>query len=131
MHTLLAVLALLSDERTALVVPVVMALVVALLRVAYAVVSRVVAPYPRVRAIVEAVAALGPDLLRSSQQLITAARGRPIPTLDHRSPDDDPVALRAERDRLRADVARLEAASAREIGDDPGARVTQVHMEAP
>ena len=123
MHTILAALALLSDSRTALVVPAVMALLVALLRVVYAVVSRVVAPYPRVRAIVEAVAALGPDLLRSSQQLLTAAAGRPLPTLDQRDADHDPAALRAERDDLRAQVERL--ISARVTGTDPSARATR------
>jgi hypothetical protein len=61
-------------------------LLVALVRVVYAIVSRLVAPYPRARAVVEGLAALGPDVLRAGQQFGAAFVGRPVPSLDLRSP---------------------------------------------
>ena len=99
------------------------ALAVALVRVAYAVLSRAVAPYPRVRAAVEAVAALGPDLLRASQQASAAVRGaRPV-TLDARHPDDDPAALLARAEAAERRVAELAAAASPAA---PVERVTRV-----
>lgn len=77
------------------------ALVVAA-RVLYALASRLAAPYPRARAVVEGLAALGPDVLRAVQQLGSALLGRPLPSLDVRAPDDD-------RAQLRARIAELEA----------------------
>lgn len=77
------------------------ALVVAA-RVLYALASRIAAPYPRARAVVEGIAALGPDVLRAVQQLGSALLGRPLPSLDARAPDDD-------RAQLRARIAELEA----------------------
>ena len=59
---------------------------IGLLRSLYALLTRLVAPYPRLRAVVEAVAALGPDVLRFLLQIARAITGRPIPsvTLDAR-----------------------------------------------
>lgn len=74
--------------------PVELAAIVALLRGLYALVSRLVAPYPRLRALVEGLAALAPDALRAAQQLGSALLGRPLPSLDARTPDDDRAALR-------------------------------------
>lgn len=76
--TTMRLLDLLSDPRT----PLVLACVAALARVVYALISRVVQPYPRARAIVEAVAALLPDVLRAGLQIVAAATGRPAPRLD-------------------------------------------------
>jgi hypothetical protein len=78
--------------------PEVLVALVAVLRVLYAVLSRLVAPYPRVRAAIEGVAALGPDVLRAVQQIGSAVLGRPLPSLDVRAPDDDRESLRV---RLR------------------------------
>lgn len=69
---------LLADPRT----PLVLAAAVALARVCYAVISRVVQPFPRTRAAVEAVAALAPDVLRSLMQVVAVFTGRPAPKLD-------------------------------------------------
>lgn len=83
------------------------ALVVAVVRGIYAVISRIVAPYPRLRAIVEAVAALGPDVLRAALQFARAITGKPLPSLALDSRD-------AELARLRETVAR-QAARLREL----------------
>lgn len=69
--------------------------VVILLRVLYAMVSRLVRPYPRLRAAVESVSALGPDVLRAVQQGAIAATGRPVPGLEVRAPEEDRAALLA------------------------------------
>ena len=91
--------------------PALLALIVVALRVLYAVLSRVVAPYPRARAAVEAVAALGPDVLRAVQQAASAATGRPVASLDARHPDDDREALRARAEAAERRVAELAAAA--------------------
>jgi hypothetical protein len=57
-------------------------LATALMRVVYAVISRAVAPYPRLRALVESVAALMPDVVRATLQLVAVATGRFAPRLD-------------------------------------------------
>ena len=123
---------LLTDPRT----PLVLAAVVAFLRVLYALVSRIVAPYPRARAVVEGVAALGPDVVRSVLQLYAAYTGRPAPRLDV-LPGGDPHAtiaelltranaLTSERDALARRVAELTA------GAEPGTlRPTVVPGEEP
>lgn len=101
--------------------PVALALAGALLRVVYAIVSRVVAPYPRARALVEAVVALWPDVLRAGLQLVAVRTGRPPPTLDALPPDPDAArvtaqvfaeldAVKGERDALAQRVAELAAA---------------------
>lgn len=87
-------------------------LAVMLVRVLYAILSRVVAPYPRLRAIVEAVAALGPDVLRAGQQLLTALAGRPVPPLDLRAPDPEAVRWRERAEAAERRVAELAAAGA-------------------
>lgn len=79
-------------------------LATALMRVIYAVISRAVAPYPRLRALVESVAALMPDVVRATLQLAAVATGRPAPRLDLRAPD--PAAVEWER-RARAAEARV------------------------
>lgn len=78
---------------------------VALLRTVYATVTRLVQPYPRVRAAVEAIAALAPDLLRAAVMLARAVTGLPLPSLAVDSRD-------AEIAQLRARVAALAAAPA-------------------
>lgn len=79
-------------------------LATALMRVVYAVISRAVAPYPRLRALVESVAALLPDVVRATLQLAAVATGRPAPRLDLAPPD--PAAVEWER-RARAAEARV------------------------
>jgi hypothetical protein len=102
------ILALLTDP---ILLPLALALVAAVARVAYAIVSHVVAPHPRARAAVEAVVALLPDVLRSGLQLVAVATGRAPPTLDVRLPDPmrarvtaqmcaELDATKAERDEL-------------------------------
>lgn len=81
-------------------------LAVMLVRVLYAILSRVVAPYPRLRAIVEAVAALGPDVLRAGQQLLTALAGRPVPPLDLRAPDPEAVRWRERAEAAERQIGR-------------------------
>ena len=78
---------------------------VAALRVLYAGLARVLAPYPRVRASLEALAALAPDLLRAAVMLARAVTGLPLPSLAVDSRD-------AEIAQLRARVAALAAAPA-------------------
>lgn len=132
---------LLSDPRT----PLVLAAVAALGRVLYALLSRLVQPYPRVRAAVEAVVALLPDVVRSVLQIVSAWTGRPAPRLDVLPPDprveeravrlagSDLTLLRAtvidlqtERDALARRVAELTAA------EEPGRlRPTVVPGEEP
>lgn len=93
--------------------PVALSLAAALARVVYAIVSRVVAPLPRVRAIVEAVAALLPDVLRFALQMWAAWTGRPAPKLD--AVPLDPAgrarldALAGLADNLAAEGKRREA----------------------
>lgn len=67
---------------------------VLLLRVVYALLSRIVAPYPRLRAVVEAIAALLPDLLRAVLQLLRAVTGRSIPSPDLDARDAELADLR-------------------------------------
>jgi hypothetical protein len=74
------------------------------LRALYALASRIAAPYPRARAVVEGIAALGPDVLRAAQQIGSAVLGRPLPSLDVRAPDDDRARL---RDSVAAQAARI------------------------
>lgn len=95
----------------------VLSLAVVVLRVVYAVVSRLVAPYPRLRAIVEAIAAMGPDVLRAGLYVVRAATGLALP-----APDLD------ARD---AEIARLRAALAVAQGDLMALRATRVAPPAP
>lgn len=62
--------------------PIVLACVIGIVRVIYATISRIVQPYPRARATVEAAAALSPDVLRFGLQMWAAWTGRPAPKLD-------------------------------------------------
>ncbi len=125
--------------------PLALALLAAVARVLYAIVSRVAAPYPRARAAVEAVVALLPDVLRAGLQLVAVATGRPAPRLDLVPADPraeeravhlaagEVMGLRAtvvdlteERDALARRVAELTAA------EEPGRlRPTVVPGEEP
>lgn len=104
--------------------PVALAATATLARLLYALLSRLVQPYPRLRALVEALAAASPDVIRAAQQLASAVLGRPVPTLDARAPDDDREALRVEVTRLRARVADL-------MGDRVAERDTVVPAPIP
>lgn len=86
--------------------PEALAAAVVAVRALYALASRLVAPYPRARAVVEGLAALGPDVLRAVQQLGSAVLGRPLPSLDVRAADDDRAALRSRVAELEAEVSR-------------------------
>jgi hypothetical protein len=103
--------------------PELLALLVLLVRAVYAAVSRLVQPYPRVRAAVESVAALGPDVLRATQQAASAVTGRPVASLDVRHPDDDRAALLARAEAAERRVAELAAAASPAA---PVERVTRV-----
>lgn len=52
------------------------------LRVAYAAVSHLVQPYPRLRALVELIAAVSPDAIRAASQAVSLLTGRRAPKLD-------------------------------------------------
>jgi len=67
-------------DAHALSLPLYLALATGLLRAAYALASRILAPYPRARAAVEAAAALAPDVLRFMQQVFLLLTGRPMPS---------------------------------------------------
>ncbi|MDB4929444.1 MAG: hypothetical protein JWM10_1928 [Myxococcaceae bacterium] len=85
---------------------------IAIVRGIYAVITRLVAPYPRLRAVVEGFAALGPDVLRFALQLARAITGRAIPSPALDSRDAELASLRAklgELEGLRAEVLRLRA----------------------
>lgn len=86
--------------------PEALAAAVVAVRAVYVLVSRIAAPYPRARAVVEGLAALGPDVVRAAQQLGSALTGRPLPSLDVRAPDDDRAALRARIAELEAQLAK-------------------------
>lgn len=98
---------LLSDPR----VPVYLAVIAAMMRIAYAITSHIVAPYPRARAIVEAIAAMSPDVLRATLQLVAAVTGKTPERLDARIADEELV-------RLRQRIEALEATQ-QETGDRP------------
>lgn len=85
-------------------------LATALMRVIYAVISRAVAPYPRLRALVESVAALMPDVVRAVLQLAAVATGRPAPRLDLAPPDPEAVRWRERAEAAERRVAELAAA---------------------
>lgn len=99
--------------------PELLALMVIVVRVAYAAVSRVLEPYPRARAVVEGVAALGPDVLRAAQQLGSAVAGRPLAPLDVRAPESDPAALRAQIAAHEAKIQRLRSVVAAHVATAP------------
>ena len=98
------------------------AAVVSVLRAAYALLARLVAPYPRLRAAVEAVAAIGPDPLRAILQALRAVTGRALPWTVADARDAEIAALRAEVARLQGPSTRAaERGSAR-----PGALLVVV-----
>ena len=87
----------------------VLALAVVVMRLIYAVVSRLVAPYPRARAVVEAVAALAPDVLRAVLYVLRAATGLPLPSPDLDARDAELARLRAALAMSQSDVMALRA----------------------
>lgn len=90
--------------------PLALAAMAAVARTLYALVSRLVAPYPRLRALVEAVAAASPDVIRAGQQLASAILGRAVPSLDLRAPDDDRAQLLARAQAAEDEASRLRVA---------------------
>jgi len=76
---------------------------VALLRGLYALLARVLAPYPRARAVVEAVAALAPDVLRFGVMVARAVTGLPIPSPSVDARDAQIAALTARVAELAGD----------------------------
>ena len=111
--------------------PEVLLALVASLRVLYAVLSRVVAPYPRVRAVVEGLAALGPDALRAVQQIGSAVLGRPLPSLDVRAPDDDREALRRQLAEAlqQRDSRMLDLSRARDLAEARAATILELERQ--
>lgn len=87
----------------------VLALAVVVMRVVYAIVSRLVAPYPRARAVVEAIAALMPDVLRAVLYVLRAATGLPLPSPDLDARDAELARLRAALAMSQSDVMALRA----------------------
>jgi hypothetical protein len=83
------------------------AALVALLRGLYAALSRLATPYPRLRAALEAVAALAPDVLRFAVMVARAVTGRaiPMPAVDAR--DAEIATLRARVAELAGDRATV------------------------
>lgn len=68
---------------------------VALLRALYSVLARALAPYPRVRATLEALAALAPDVIRFGVMVARAVTGLPLPAPAVDVRDAEIAALRA------------------------------------
>jgi len=86
--------------------PEVLALSAFALKLLYAGVSHLVRPYPRLRAVVEALVALMPDGLRFVEKALEAVYGLPMGSLDRRAPDPEKKAL---QDRLDAAERVIEA----------------------
>lgn len=120
----------------ALEIPLYLAVATALARIVYGLVARLVAPYPRLRAAVEALAAASPDVLRGLAQLYRAVTGRdlPMPLIDARDAElarlrDQLAVSQSERIELRARLAELvSAASAASAAapPPPGTRPTSL-----
>lgn len=72
------------------------AALVALLRALHAVLARALAPYPRARAVLEAVAAIGPDVTRFGLMVARAISGQPIPSPIADARDAEIAQLRAQ-----------------------------------
>lgn len=92
------------------------AAVVSVLRAAYALLARLVAPYPRLRAAVEAVAAIGPDPLRAILQALRAVTGRALPWTVADARDAEIAALRAEVARLQGPQPRAAERGSARVG---------------
>lgn len=88
--------------------------IVALIRGVYALVSRLVAPYPRLRAGVEAIAALGPDVLRFALQAGRAVTGKPLPSLALDTRDEELARLREVVARQAAQLTSVSEAKTAE-----------------
>lgn len=121
--------------------PLLLAAVTIVARVIYALISRVVQPFPRARAAVEALAAATPDVLRAGLQVVAIITGKPAPKLDLVPVGDpDPRVIEAASravDVVAADwKARALAAEARvaelTAAEEPGRlRPTVVPGEEP
>lgn len=74
-----------------------------LVRAVYAALARVLAPYPRVRAAVEALAAVSPDLWRALVMVARAVTGYPYPSPIADARDAEIAALRARVAELASD----------------------------
>lgn len=87
---------------------------VALLRAVYTVLSRLVAPYPRVRAALEAVAALAPDVARFIVMVLRVVTGRQLPAamVDVRDAEIEQL-----RRQLSATTGRLQVLEASRLAD--------------
>ena len=90
--------------------------VVSVLRAAYALLARLVAPYPRLRAAVEAVAAIGPDPIRAILQALRAVTGRALPWTVADARDAEIAALRAEVARLQGPSTRAAERGSARVG---------------
>ena len=100
----------------ALQIPFFLALLTMVLRA----VSRLAAPHPRARAVVEAIAAASPDVLRAFGELYRAATGRtlPLPSIDARDAE-----IARLRDVIAAQAARLQALGSADVrAQDPLSR---------
>ena len=80
-----------------------MAALTVVLRGVYAVVSATVKPYPRLRAIVEAVAAASPDVMRGVVQLLRAVTGKDVPSVVTDARDEKIATLTRELATARAE----------------------------
>lgn len=117
----------------ALEIPLYLAAVTALARILYALVARLVAPYPRLRAAVEALAAASPDVLRGLAQLYRVVTGRdlPMPLVDARDAElarlrDQLAVAQGERIELRARLAELVTTASAAVPPPPGTRPTSL-----
>ncbi len=90
--------------------PLILAVGTALMRVVYIILAVITKPFPRLRAIVEGIAALCPDVLRAVVQFVRGITGVDIasPLVDSR--DAELARLRAENETLKARTAVLIAA---------------------
>ena len=95
-------------DRNAAMIALVLGILTAILRLVFAIVSRVAQPYPRLKALVETVAAASPDVLRALGQLFKLATGRDLPAASGSIPPASEVELlRAELERMKAEASTL------------------------
>lgn len=124
--------------------PLLLAAVTIVARVIYALISRVVQPFPRARAAVEALAAATPDVLRAGLQVVAIITGKPAPKLDLVPVGDpDPRVIEAAsravdvvaadwKARALAAEARVAELTAADDAEEPGKlRPTVVPGEEP
>lgn len=75
---------------------------VALLRALHSVLAQVLLPYPRARAVVEAIAAIAPDVIRFGVMVARAVTGLPLPSPAVDTRDAELAALRSRVAELTA-----------------------------